>query len=498
MTAFATPPVITGLNIPASVDYSSKDFLGFIYSLQQYAKQAMPDWDIGNSEGDIGLAIMEAFAYEGDIISYYGDRIAQEAYLPTATQRQSLLNIAQLLGYTVSNGTPATGTVTLQTYANAPVVVVPPLTQLMSGFNSVSDTTVIYEVDPGQANYEVPGNGGTLTLNVTQGQTIQNYIVGTSTGVNAQAFALPQAGVIDGTIQVFVQQIGGNPIEWTYMQFLGDAGPGDGVFTTYLDSSGLTWIQFGDNVDGAIPLQGATITATYRVGAGSAGNVAAGAVGTFLSPIANVATQTTDGVYVSSAMTGGTDPESNDQIRANAPASFSAVNRAVSLDDFVAIAQNVPGVTSVAAVAGTSTSVTLYVMQNNNQAASAKLQQNVIDAFDGKTLAGVSVQTAAPTLVPIDMTIQLQVLPTFTNASVVSAVTAAIDQMLSNPNTSFGQLLNVGSVYSTILPIPGVSYCVVSVISREDVTQTGTTPIQLRAYEIAVPGNLTITPSGGI
>jgi hypothetical protein len=495
---FATPPVTTGLTIPASVDYTSKDFLGFMSSLQTYAKTAMPQWNIGASEGDIGLAILEAFAYEGDILSYYGDRISQEAYLPTATQRQSLLNIAALLGYTVSNGTPAKGNVTFQTYSGSPATTVPALTQLMSGFNSVTDTTVVYEVDAGQGSYVVPANGGTLTLTVTQGETVSNFTVGTSSGLQAQAFSLPQTGVIDGTVTVFVTQVGGTAVQWSYVQFLGDHAPGDTVFTTFLDSTGLTFIQFGDNVNGAIPVAGATITATYRVGAGSAGNVSAGSVGTFLSPITGVATKTSSNVYVSSAMTGGTDPETNDQIRANAPASFTTIQRAVSLSDYVAIAQNVPGVTSAAAVAAHSTSVSLYLMQNNNQPASSLLQTTVVNAFSGKTLAGVTVTTAAPTLVAIDVTATIQVLPNFSNAQTLASVQSAVNAMLSNPNTYFGQLITVGGIYGTMLNVNGVAYAVISIISREDAPQANTNSIQLRAFEIAVPGTFTFTVSGGI
>lgn len=495
---FAVPPITTGLTIPASVDYTSKDFLGFMSSLQTYAATAMPGWQIGTSEGDIGLAILEAFAYEGDILSYYGDRISQEAYLPTATQRQSLLNIAQLLGYTVSNGTPAKGTVTFQTYAGGTATVVPAGTQLMSGFNAVTDTTVIYEVDSGQANYTVPSNGGTLTLNVTQGETVTNYTVGISDGSSSQAFSLPQTGIIDGTTTVYVTQVGGTPVQWAYVQFLGDYGPGDLVFTTYLDSAGLTWVQFGDGVNGAIPVSGATITATYRVGQGSAGNVVAGSVGTFLTPIAGVATQLSGTAYVSSAMTGGTDPETNDQIRINAPAAYTTIQRAISISDFQSIAQNVPGVTSAAAVANHSTSVTIYAMAGNNQPASTTLNIAIKNAFVGKTLAGVTVTTAAPTLVAIDVTVTLQALSSYSNAQVAASVQSALNAMFTNPNTQFGQLITVGSLYGTILNVTGVAYAVISIISREDAPQSTTTPIQLRAFEIAVPGTYTISVTGGI
>jgi predicted phage baseplate assembly protein len=362
----------------------------------------------------------------------------------------------------------------------------------------------VYEIDPNQATYEVPGAGGILTLNVTQGITYSNVTLGTSNGNAAQVFAIPQTGVIDGTITVDIESLT-SITDWSYVQFLGDFGPSDQVFTTYLDQAGLTWVQFGDGINGAIPTSGYTVVAGYRLGAGTAGNTQAGVVGVFLNPIAGVSTQIamSGTAYVSSAMTGGTDPETNDQIRANAPAFFATAQRAVSLSDFVAMAQNIPGVTAATAVAAHSTSVTLYLMGANNQPASVGIQNNAEAFFNGKTLAGVTVTTAQPTLVPIDIgtnsnQMALIVQNGFSQTGVLAKVNAALAALLSSPNTSFGQTVNVGTIYATVLAITGVAYCVIPLITREDAPQADTSPIVLRGFEIAVPGNFHIQASGGV
>lgn len=499
------PAITTALTVPSAIDYTSKDFLGFVSSMTTYAQQAMPEWNIGVSEGDIGLAIMEATAYIGDILSYYGDRISQEAYLSTATQRQSLLNIAQLLGYTVSNGSPSTGTVTFQTSPSAPATEVPAGTQLTAGYVAVVDSTLVFTVDDGQETYVVPAAGGTLTLTVTQGLPYSSVTIGTSDGTAAQTFSIPQTGVIDGSVTLTTPLTSTTTQTWTYVQFLGDYGPTDPVFTTYLDSNGLTWIEFGDGINGLVPTVSTAITVSYVVGAGSAGNLSAGVVGYFVSPIAGVATQVASNTtsFVSSAFTGGTDPETNDQIRANAPASYATAQRAVSLQDFIAMAQNIPGVTAATAVAAHSTSVTLYLMGANNQAASDQVQDAVEAFFSGKTLAGVSVTTAQPTLVPIDVgttenPMQLFINQGFSQTGVVASVQAAIAALFTSPNVSFGQTLSIGQVYQTVLAVNGVSYAVISVWLREDAPQDNADPIQLRSMEIAVPGVINISASGGI
>jgi uncharacterized phage protein gp47/JayE len=495
----AASSVSPALQVPSNIDYTSKDFVSFMQSMMSYAGQVMPQWNT-SSEGDMGVALLEMTAYCMDILSYYGDRISQESYLPTATQRLSLLNIAQLLGYTVSNGTPATGTVTFQTANPNPAVLIAAGTQVATNFNTSLDSPVIYETD---ATITCPGNGGTVTVGVSQGVTYSYTPVGTSTGLPAQEFSLPQTGIIDGTVEVFVQTAV-NPQQWTYVQYLADSGPSATVFTTFLDASGLTWIEFGDNENGIIPSQGLTIYATYRVGAGSAGNVAAGIVGEIVNPIDGLSIPlAADGVtFDSSEMSGGADPETNDQIRANAPQVFATQQRAISPSDFQAMAQNVQGVTVATAVAAHSTAVTIYALGPDYLPAEAGLQADILAYFAGRTMAGVTVVVSQPALVAIDVgspasPVQLQVRAGYLQASVVQNVQTALTALFQPPNVSFGQLLTVGQVYQTIMDTDGVDWVVVPVFARSDVTQTGTANIQLRGSEVASPGTFTIQPSGG-
>lgn len=488
--------VSPALQVPTNIDYTSKDFTAFMQSMVAYARTVMPDWNTG-SEGDMGVALLEAFAYPLDILSYYGDRISEEAYLPTATQRLSLLNIAQMLGYTVSNGAPATGTVTFMTANPNPQVVVPAGTQVATTYVSMVDAPIIYET---MAAVTVPANGGTVSADVVQGITSTQVPVGTSTGLPGQVFQLPQTGVIDGSVQVFVQT-STTPQQWSYVQYLVDSNASAMVFTTYVDAQGLTWVEFGDNLNGLIPSQGLVVYATYRVGVGSAGNVQAGTVVEMVNPIDGV-TIVQAGDSQPTAMTGGADAETNDQIRSLAPQMFATQQRAVSPADFTAMAQNVQGVTVALAVAMHSTSVTIYALGPNYMPASAALQQAIVSYFDGRMLAGVTLQCAQPAMIAIDCgssstPVQLQVAPNYLQAKVVQDVQTALTALFQPPNVSFGQLLTVGEVYQTIMAVAGVAWVVVPVFTREDVTQTGTTNIQLRGSEIATPGVIYINANGG-
>jgi uncharacterized phage protein gp47/JayE len=202
-------------------------------------------------------------------------------------------------------------------------------------------------------------------------------------------------------------------------------------------------------------------------------------------------------------MSGGADPETNDQIRANAPAAFQTQYRAVSPQDFASLALSVPGVLLAEATANHSTSVTLYILGPNYATPTTGLVANVLEYFEGKTLAGVSLNVASPSLIPVNVgsntqVVTIQVLPNYYQAAVESAVETALTNLLSAPTQGFGALLNVSDIYQAILAVAGVAYCVVPVFSRTDAVQTVPNPIQFRSSEIPTPGSFYLTMQGGI
>jgi len=490
-------PVLTA---PNSIDYTSKDWLGFVTSMLDYGQIIMPQWDTA-SEGDFGVMLVELFAYMGDILSYYGDRLTQEAYLPTATQRLSVLNLAQLLGYVPINSTAASGTVTLQNTTGTNITV-PAGTQIATSFNTAANQPIIYQTT---SAVTVNANATLNNVAVTQGITYTLTNLGTSDGTAGQSFQIPQANVESGTISVFVSSTSGNT-QWNQVQFLVDSQQGDLVYSVFVDQNNMTNIQFGDNINGAIPGIGLTIFATYVVGVGSLGNQPAGSVGVIVTPITGLIVPFQSAgstLYQSSAMAGGSDPETNNQIRANAPQAYATQSRAVSTADFTALALTVPGVLMANSVANHSTSVTLFVLGPNYQAPSTTLQNNILNFFTNKTLAGVTLSIGAPSLILVDVgtsgtNMTLQVLPNYNQQVVVNNVTTALQAALSPPNSQFGELLNVSSLYQAVMAVPGVAYCVIPIMTREDVTQANTNPIQFRPSEIPTAGSIFITASGGI
>ncbi len=55
-------------------------------------------------QNDFSIALLDSWATVGDVMSFYQERIANEGYLRTATERRSVLEMANLVGYTLRPG----------------------------------------------------------------------------------------------------------------------------------------------------------------------------------------------------------------------------------------------------------------------------------------------------------------------------------------------------------------------------------------------------------
>ena len=56
---------------------------------------------------DFTIALLDAWAVTSDVLTFYQERIANESYLRTATERLSILEQSRLLGYQLAPGLAA-------------------------------------------------------------------------------------------------------------------------------------------------------------------------------------------------------------------------------------------------------------------------------------------------------------------------------------------------------------------------------------------------------
>lgn len=490
------------------IDYLSRDFEGLKESLLTYAANVFPDWQPA-SEGDFGMMLVELFSYLGDIMSYYTDRAQLENYLSTATQRESVLAIAYILGYVPSPGTPAQGTVSLTT--DSASVLVPAGTQIMSKRIDALDSPVTFETNADATILKATPQD----VPVTEGQTELYLKIGESTGLPNQSFLLPDPGVYTDTLRLFVEDYSGSTTitlgtktiqvrEWLPIDHLLDAEYADTVFESTQSASNTTTVLLGDDINGAIPPTGLQIFATYRHGFGLSGNVAAGQVYLINSRSlrgVRVDQDPDTGMYQSSEMVGGADPESTDSIRYNAPRAYRTQSRAINEQDFLDLALGVTGVTKANVVTGSFTSITVYITGPDGGAPTNSLKDLVATRFQDNLLIGVSVTVAAPDFIAInfgtvDTPVLLELRDQYSQANVKAAVIAAITTMILN--MPFGRKMTVGAVYDAISTVEGVEFAHIPVMARADSDQTGTENITPRVWEVFTAGEFNIAVTGGV
>ncbi len=88
------------------IDYLARDFSSFRSALVGLIPAKVPEWT-DRSEADFGIVLIELFAYMADILSYYQDRLANEAFLSTAQERRSVIEHLRLIGYELLGAAPA-------------------------------------------------------------------------------------------------------------------------------------------------------------------------------------------------------------------------------------------------------------------------------------------------------------------------------------------------------------------------------------------------------
>lgn len=104
--------------LPA-VDYLARDFTGFRRLMLDRLAQTLPGWNERHLP-DLGITLVELFAYVADQLSYELDAVATEAYLRTARRRISVRRHARLVDYCMHEGCNARAWVTIGSDVDLP------------------------------------------------------------------------------------------------------------------------------------------------------------------------------------------------------------------------------------------------------------------------------------------------------------------------------------------------------------------------------------------
>lgn len=445
------------------IDYTSRDFEAISQDMVRAIPYFTPEWTDHNLS-DFGIVLQRLLAFVADTLHFYIDRVANEAFLPTAITRKSVINLLKLIDFKVRSAVPAS--VDLVFSIASPLgadLLIPAGTPCQTSADS-TETPVIFET---VADLIILAGQTTGTVSAVQGQSVSEN-VGVSSGLARQRFTLTSTPIIDGTLRVFIDEGAGEQL-WTEVDTFISSGPTSKEFTSQQDDNDITTIFFGDNVQGKIPTPGASIRAASRIGGGAIGNVGADTITAINAVITQFAIPVSVAVTNPEQASGGEDRMSIEDAKVLGPLSLRSLNRAVTLEDFVNLAELFPGVAKAAAVvggpitnlvAGCCCQVTLIISPQGGGPPSSLLKSDILDYFDSRKMAGTCVLIQDPVYQPVRVTGTAFIGGNFAVEQAAVDINDVIAQYfaLDGPFSGFGESANLSNIMRLLDSVPGMDH----------------------------------------
>ena len=377
------------------IDYTSKDYESFRSDMIKNLRVKMPEYtDLRQS--DAGIVILELLAQGLDVISYYQDVIANEAFLVTQEQRANALKWCKMLNYIPKSSTPAEFTqVFILSYLHEKDVTIPKGTVVKTAGSS-SEPSMYYEtqsdlvIPAGCYGDETDEYGDYLyTVKVVHGLSVSSEHLGSSNGSPSQSYKLNYSPAILDSINVLVNEGSGFEL-WTRVDSFIDSSPTSRDYTVTIDDHDEATITFGDGVFGKIPKTFEKgIYCNYRVGGGTQGNVGAHKITLLDTNLVSVGST----FNPNTADVEGQDKETLAEIKRNAPVANRTTWGALTINDFADVVKaNFSEVDKVASYAD-GNDVSIYVLLKNDAELTDKLRRDILNMFDenngGRKLIGV-------------------------------------------------------------------------------------------------------------
>jgi len=261
-----------------------------------------PEWG-NHGPGDPGRTLVEIFAFLSESLLKGASALSDRAFL----------DLAKLIGMAPKCAVPAKVRLHFRADRNAePGTVIEPGVRV-----STEDGLIIFETTEHIVIRRArDGSARAFAVSATEGRTITNEDLGISDATAGQRFKLRHRPLllcgpvgIPG-IELTVNECGKRHC-WTRVPSLTVAGPKS---RSYLLDPETGLISFGDGKNGRVPEVGAVITAKYRAGGGSRGNLPSGCLSRLVEPVLGISAVTNP-----ISAQGGADAESNEEFRRRVP-----------------------------------------------------------------------------------------------------------------------------------------------------------------------------------
>ena len=473
------------------IDYTDLGYDALRAAMLERARDRLPEWT-DFSENDLGVLLVELFAYASDITLYYQSRIAQNLFPETADEPEAIVQLLRLLGYELHPPTPASADLRIAVDATTvPPVVLPEGSAFdvtLPGGPVTFETVAPLRIESAQLTpADASGRRFYFPVPVVQGVTVTDEAVGESDGGPNQRYTLRFRPVLARSVRVTVGEATG-PTRWTEVESLAASGPADRQFVVRRDAEGAATLEFGDGLNGLQPPRGTSavpvvVRATYRYLNAAPVNLPGQTSFASALPVIREARNPQPAA-------GAGPAEELDRARRLAPRLYRTQDRAVTTLDYADLAREVPGVGKVLAVALGWNQVVLYVAPEGQVAEPSELlRRDLLAHLERRRMITTDVLVVGPRPADVYLKATVRAQPYVRRVDVEAAVEAAVAGYLSFEAVEFGQPVFLSRIYDAIQSLPQVASLNVDEFSRTPggaIARDGV--IALSPYELARPG----------
>jgi hypothetical protein len=320
----------SGLNL------TNLDFTSIKSSLKTFLQQqdTLKDY---NFDGSALSVLVDLLAYNTQYNAYYLNMVANEMFLDSATQRNSVVSHAKLLNYTPKSAVAPKAIVNVRVnqVTGDATLTIPKFTPFLS--EAIDDVNYMF-ITSDAATVAVTSNTANFyDLEIVQGSAeTYSYTVNTASNPE-QIFEIPNSTIDTDTLVVSVQDSISEISFTTYIlstDYL-TLNSTSKVFFLQEGKDGKYEIYFGDGILGQALIDGNIVNISYVA---TSGTSAYGANSfTLMTNIGAYGNTVTNSV---SSATNGSDKEGITSIKYTAPKAYAAQGRAVTKEDYIYLIQN--------------------------------------------------------------------------------------------------------------------------------------------------------------
>lgn len=401
------------------------------------------------SEGNILVIIISAVAAVVEMLHYYIDNAAREAFLDSARRYSSVEALGLLVDYLPRGANPPTVDVVLMRELNTDTTqtdnTIPSGTQFMDSNNNVWQTI---------RDYVWPKYTTILRISLSQVELAYDVTIPSSWVTPGVDVLVPNRDSVKHISRYgFTLRVG--PERYTQVDTFANIDTfRDHVYRVYTNDTNQTYIKFPQ---GHVLPDGKDLTVSYYLTLGGSGNIQAGSITKVPNSLKTLGKNVT--VNNPEASADGFTEDSIEILREVIKSYSRTGGKAITNQDFVDLAKQVPGVRDAALDNSNPLSKVLYITSLVPEVSpSTELCNRVTQYIRINSTIGNMITVLPANISVLKLDLQVTGKPGASESAIKAAIVSALYNEYNSSNYGLGNSVRLSDVYALIDNLKEVDY----------------------------------------